>query len=83
MSSLITTIITSIGSALGSVLNNMFSAVSGFFKFLLEERKAQKEAKKEKEIAEAKKTLEAAVDNGSISDLIDASKDFGKAKKKK
>ena len=72
VSSIITTIVTSLGQTLGSVLANLFSAIAGFFRFLHEEREDRKEKKKEEAKEKAKEKLEDAIDNGDLSQLLDA-----------
>ena len=44
---IVTAILTSIGSMLGQVLVEAFSAIAGFFKFVNETRRAQKEKEKQ------------------------------------
>ena len=58
-------------------------AIVAVFIYMLAKHKtnADKEAKKQEKIEEAKKLVEDACDNGSLSDLIDAAKQIGEAKK--
>lgn len=79
---IVTTILTSIGSALGQVLVQAFSAIAGFFKFVNEARKEQREKDKQQKIDAAKKEVEDAVDSKSLSDLIDATKKLGDERRK-
>ena len=80
---IVTTILSSIGSMLGQVLVEVFSAISGFFKFVNETRKAQKEKEKQQKIDNMKKEVEDAVDNKGLSELIDVTKKLGNERQKK
>ena len=80
---IVTTILSSIGSMLGQVLVEVFSAISGFFKFVNETRRAQQEKEKQQKIDNMKKEVEDAVDNKGLSELIDATKKFGDERQKK
>ena len=80
---IVTTILSSIGSMLGQVLVEVFSAISGFFKFVNETRRAQQEKEKQEKIDNMKKEVEDVVDNKGLSELIDATKKFGDERQKK
>lgn len=80
---IVTTILSSIGSMLGQVLVEVFSAISGFFKFVNETRRAQQEKEKQQKIDNMKKEVEDAVDNKGLSELIDATKKLGNERQKK
>ena len=80
---IVTTILTSIGSMLGQVLVQAFSAIAGFFKFVNETRRQQREKEKQQKIENAEKEVEDAVDNKGLSELIDATKKFGDERQKK
>ena len=80
---IVTTILSSIGSMLGQVLVEVFSAISGFFKFVNETRRAQQEKEKQEKIDNMKKEVEDVVDNKGLSELIDATKKLGNERQKK
>ena len=60
----------------------MFSAIAGFFQYLHEERKEREQKKKEEAKKQAKEKLEDVIDNGDLSQLLDATIEAGKANKK-
>lgn len=59
------------------------NALVGLFAYLLalHNTKHDKQNKKQEKIDDANKTIDEACDNGSLSDLIDAAKKLGDAKK--
>lgn len=66
-----------------AVIVAVSNALVGLFAYLLalHNTKNDKKAKKEQKIEEAKKVIDDACDNGDLSDLIDAAKQIGDAKK--
>jgi len=61
-------------------ISNAIVAIFGYM-LALHNTKNDKKAKKDEKIAEAEKQLEDACNNGTLSDLIDASKKIGEAKR--
>ena len=74
---------TSLSATIFAVIVALSNAAVAVFSYLLAKHnsKNDKAAKKEEKQKEASQKLEDACNNGSISDLIDASKEFGDAKK--
>lgn len=66
-----------------AVIVAISNALVGFFAYLLalHNTKNDKQAHKEQKIEEAKKKIDDACDNGNLSDLIDAAKKIGEARK--
>ncbi len=66
-----------------AVLVAVSNAIVAVFSYLLAHHntKTDKQAKKDEKIKEAEKELENACDKGSLSDLLDATKNIGDAKK--
>ena len=61
-------------------ISHAIVAVFSYF-LALHNTKHDKKAKKQEKIEEAKKIVEDACDNGSLSDLLDAAKKIGDARK--
>ena len=70
-------------TTLFAVIVAVSNALVGLFSYLLalHNAKHDKQAKKQEKIEEAKKVIDDACDNGNLSDLIDAAKQIGEAKK--
>ena len=70
-------------TTLFAVIVAVSNALVGLFSYLLalHNTKYDKQAKKQENIEEAKKIVEDACDNGDLSDLIDAAKKIGEARK--
>lgn len=66
-----------------AVIVAVSNALVGLFAYLLalHNTKNDKQAKKQEKIEEAKKIVDDACDNGNLSDLIDAAKKIGEARK--
>ena len=66
-----------------AVIVAVSNAIVGIFAYLLalHNAKHDKNAKREQKIEEAKKVIDDACDNGDLSDLIDAAKQIGDARK--
>lgn len=66
-----------------AVIVAVSNALVALFSYMLalHNSKVDKDAQKEEKKKEAEKKLEEACDNGSMSDLLDASKQLGDAKK--
>ena len=66
-----------------AVIVAVSNALVGFFAYLLalHNTKHDKQAQKEQKIKEAKDEVDKACDKGSLSDLIDAAKKIGEARK--
>ena len=66
-----------------AVIVALSNALVGLFSYLLavHNTKNDKKAQKEQKIEEAKKVIDDACDNGDLSDLIDAVKQIGDARK--
>lgn len=70
-------------TTLFAVIVAISNAIVAVFSYLLSSHNAKhdKEAKKQEKIDEANKQLEDACNNGTLSDLIDATKKVGEAKR--
>ena len=70
-------------TTLFAVIVAVSNALVGLFSYLLalHNAKHDKQAKKQEKIEEAKKVVDDACDNGNLSDLIDAAKQIGEARK--
>lgn len=70
-------------TTLFAVIVAVSNALVGLFTYLLalHNAKHDKQAKKQEKIEEAKKIVDDACDNGNLSDLIDAAKKIGEARK--
>ena len=66
-----------------AVIVAVSNAIVGIFAYLLalHNSKHDKNAKREQKIEEAKKVIDDACNNGDLSDLIDAAKQIGDARK--
>ena len=66
-----------------AVIVAVSNALIGLFAYLLalHNTKHDKQAKKQEKLDEAKKIVDDACDNGNLSDLIDAAKKIGEARK--
>ena len=66
-----------------AVIVAVSNALVSLFAYLLalHNTKNDKKAKKQQKIEEAKKVIDDACDNGDLSDLIDAAKQIGDARK--
>ena len=66
-----------------AVIVALSNALVGLFSYLLavHNTKNDKKAQKEQKIEEAKKIIDDACDNGNLSELIDAAKNMGEARK--
>ena len=66
-----------------AVIVAVSNAIVGLFTYLLavHNTRNDKKAHQEQKIEEAKKIIDDACDNGSLSDLVDAAKQIGEAKK--
>ncbi len=66
-----------------AVIVAVSNAIVGLFTYLLavHNTRNDKKAQREQKIEEAKKIVDDACDNGSLSDLVDAAKQIGEAKK--
>ena len=66
-----------------AVIVAVSNALIGLFSYLLalHNTKHDKQAKKQEKLDEAKKIVDDACDNGNLSDLIDAAKKIGEARK--
>lgn len=66
-----------------AVIVAVSNAIVGLFTYLLavHNTRNDKKAQREQKIEEAKKIIDDACDNGSLSDLVDAAKQIGEAKK--
>ena len=66
-----------------AVIVAISNALVGFFAYLLalHNTRHDKQAQKEQKIEDAKKAIDDACDNGNLSDLIDAAKKIGEARK--
>lgn len=71
-------------STIFAVIVALSNAIVAVFSYMLARHntKTDKESKKEEKIDNAKEKIDNACDNGSMSDLIDAAKELGDAKKK-
>lgn len=74
---------TSFSATILAVIVAVSNAIVAVFSYILavHNKKNDKQTKKEEEIKEAEKKLEDACNNGSMSNLIDATKELGDAKK--
>ena len=70
-------------TTLFAVIVAVSNALVGLFSYLLalHNAKHDKQVKKQEKIEEAKKVVDDACDNGNLSDLIDAAKQIGEARK--
>lgn len=70
-------------TTLFAVIVAVSNAIASVFKYLLQfhNTKHDKNVKKQKKINEANKQLEDACNNGNLSELIDATKKVGEAKR--
>ena len=70
-------------TTLFAVIVAVSNALVGLFSYLLalHNAKHDKQAKKQEKIEEAKKVVDDACDNGDLSELIDAAKQIGEARK--
>lgn len=71
-------------STIFAVIVALSNAIVAVFSYMLARHntKTDKDAKKEQKIDKAKDKIDDACDNGSMSDLLDATKQLGDAKKK-
>ena len=74
---------TSISATLFAVIIAVSNAIVAIFGYMLAKHKTKndKDMKKSEKIENAEKKLEDACNNGSISDLIDATKEIGNLRK--
>ena len=70
-------------TTLFAVIVAVSNALVGLFTYMLAVHNSRhdKKAQKEQKIEEAKKVVDDACDNGNLSDLIDAAKQIGEARK--
>lgn len=72
-----------INASILAIITTIGQAIVAVFSFLLAVHKTKndKDAKRKDDIEESEKQLDKICDNGTISELIDATKDLGKSKK--